>query len=446
MISSPGVGSGLNVNSIVSQLMALERQPLDRLNAKKADFEAQLSAYGRLKSALSDFHTAMDDLSSPSDFKLFNATSGNEDVFTASANSDAAKGSYGIEVTQLAEAHKMGSVVFGDADTTTVGNAGDQLQITIDGESFSVEIGAKTLTEVRDAINAASDNVGVTASIVQEDNTSFYLTLTSQETGTANAMSLAFTDSGGGSISDPLTMAATNAALNATLVVDGTYNISRASNTITDAIDGITLELQSADVGTRHELDIERDIEGITEQAQAFVDAYNNLRSTIQTLRGNELEADNTLLNMERQIRNELNTAPTGLSGTFSYLVEIGVSVDVDGNMSLDSDEFESALASDFNGVTQLFGNDDQGFAFRLEALADSLLESDGLVDARTDGINDSIESIGSRIDNKEQRMEQVEQRYLKQFSGLDGLVARLNTTGSFLNQQLATLPFIALG
>lgn len=441
MISSPGVGSGLDVNSIIDKLMALERQPLQAYQTRKSQYNAQLSAYGKLKSAISSFQSAMEALNAPSDFKLYTASSSAEDVFTASADSSAARGSYDVEVTSLATADKMGSASFADADTTTVGTTGDQMTLTVAGQSFSVAIGGKTLDAIRTAINDATDNTGVTASIVEESTSSYRLTLTSQETGTANAISVSFADASGNAIADPLQMAHTRAATDATLTIDGTYSITRSSNTISDAISGVTLELQSADPGTTHTLGVSRDTEAVGKAAQGFVDAYNNLRKTVTDLRGGALEADSTLLSIENQLRGVLNSPPSGGGGSYSYLAEVGVSIQKNGDMALDQDRFDQALADDFNGVAELFGNDTSGYAARLDALAGRWLQSDGLIETRKDGVNSSIDSLNTRIEDLNRRLDSVEQRYRAQFTALDTLMGRLQTTSSYLGQQLASLP-----
>lgn len=444
MISSPGIGSGLDVNSIVTQLMAVERQPVDRLQAQKSTYKSQLSAYGQLKSAISSFRDSMGKLDATSDFRLFSAKSSDEDFFTATAGSAAAAGSYNIEVVRIAERHRMAA---GDANTfattdTDIGASGT-MSITVGSEpAFSVDLAGKSLADIRDAINNASDNGGVTASIIKDD-VGNRLVLTSDETGSSNAVSVSYSGS------DPFAFQTlntdrdssggfTSADLDAVLTLEGTFTVTRSSNSIDDAIDGLTLNIKSAGTAT---LEVKRDIEGITKKAQAFVDAYNNLKSTIDTLRGGTLEAENTLLSIDRQLRSAFNTTPTGLTTSLQYLSEVGISFQKDGKLALNSDTLKTALESDFDGVAQLFSNDDQGYAFRVRNIADSILQTDGLIDARRDGINDRISSIDSRIDSLNRRLEITETRYRKQFSALDGLVAELTKTGNFLTQQLAALP-----
>lgn len=440
MISAPGVGSGLDVNSIVSQLMTIERRPLDRLEADKQDLETQLSAFGQLKSSLTTFQSAFADLKTVNAFEVYKAESSDETAFTATANSSAAISFNSIQVVNLAEAHKMGSVAIADTDTTTLGGAGDQLTATINGNAFSVDIGGKTLTQIRDAINDAPDNTGVSATIISENSGSHRLVLTSTKTGNDNALNLSFTGTVGTAlgltdINDPL-------QLDAEILVDGLYTVTRASNTIDDAIAGITLNLLG-ETTSAAQLTVSRDVDKVTETVQGFVDAYNELKTMFDSLsgEGNDLEADNTLRSIENRIQDVFNTTPTGLTTSLTYLSEIGVTFQRDGTLALDSNDLTTAVNSDFSGVAELFAHDDQGYLFRLDTLIDGFVQTDGLIKVREDGLNSRIDSTDQRIDDMEYRLQLREQRLRDQFSALDELMGQLNGTSQFLSQQLAVLP-----
>ncbi|MFC6806053.1 flagellar filament capping protein FliD [Methylophaga thalassica] len=199
-ISSLGVGTGLDLESIVTGLMDIERQPLDRLESKQSTINAQISAYGSFKSKLSTFQSAMESLSSASSFKVFQANSQDEDLFTATATSTAATGSYNIDVTQIATRDKLASSAFTDYNTT-VGEG--TLTISVGSESFDVTIDSSnsSLAQIRTAINNASENTGVTASIITDDSGA-RLVLTSNETGTDNAISVSVSGDSDGNDSD----------------------------------------------------------------------------------------------------------------------------------------------------------------------------------------------------------------------------------------------------
>lgn len=435
MISSPGIGSRLDVQSIVTQLMSLERRPLQILQQSKSNLDAQLSAYGRFRSALSSFQTALKDLKSVDAFKVYSATSSNSDALTASADADAAIGTLDVQINRLAQAHKQGSQAIADTGTTTLGGAGDQMTISVDGTDTVLDLGGMTLSQIRTAINEA--DAGVTATIISENASSHRLVLTSTETGSAKAMSLSFS----GTLGTDLGMATINnvgslAELDAEIVVDNMYTITRGSNTINDAIDGLTLTLK-AETASAATLTMARDTEAVAESVQKFVDAYNALRSTITSLRGKELKSDSTLRSVEAQIQAIFNTPPDGLDASFSHLSQIGASIQKDGTMKLDKTALTDAIATDFDGVAQLFANDDQGYMYRLDAAVTGLLQSDGLLDGREDGIKERQKSVTSRIDNMQYRLQLVEQRYRAQFTALDAMLGQMQGTSQFLLQQL---------
>jgi len=440
MISAPGIGSGLDVNSIVNQLMEIERQPLNRLESSKKDLEVQLSAFGQLNSALTTFQSALGDLKTVDAFEVYKAVSSDEGAFTATADSSAATGFVDIQVVSLAEAHKMGSKAIADQDATTLGRAGDRMTFTVNGEAFTVDGGGMTLSQLRNAINDAPDNTGVSATIISENSGSNRLVLTAAETGNANAINLSATgrlrrDLDLGDINDP-------AQLDAELLVDGLYTITRSSNTISDAISGITLNLL-AETSSDVQLNVSRDTGSVTESVQAVVDAYNELKTTIGNLsgEGNDLEADNTLRSIESQIQSVFNTPPSGSGGGFAYLSEVGVAFQRDGMLSLDSGALQNAIDTDFAGMAELFANDDQGYLFRIDALIGNIVQADGLIDIRQDGLNSRIDRVDQRISDMEYRLELRQQRLLNQFNSLDALMGQLQGTSTFLTQQLAALP-----
>ncbi|MCU7812438.1 MAG: flagellar filament capping protein FliD, partial [Candidatus Thiodiazotropha sp. (ex Notomyrtea botanica)] len=257
-ISAAGIGSGLEIESIITSLMEVEQIPLQSLQVKAGDLLTQVSAYGTLRSALATFQDSASALSSSDSFNFFTAASGDEEAFTATADNDAAVGSYSISVDNLAAAHKLGSTTVIANSSTLVGNTGDQMTITIGTESFTVDIGARSLSSIQDLINEATDNVGVSAGIVQESDTSVHLVLTSENTGLDNQISVAFTDDLGGAIADPLGMAQIQAADDAQITIDNTYIISRSSNTIDDAIEGVSIQLLSETTATS-QLTVSRD-------------------------------------------------------------------------------------------------------------------------------------------------------------------------------------------
>ncbi len=436
MISAPGVGSGLDVNSIINQLMAIESRPLLQIDSREGEYNAELSALGQVKGALSSFQDAMSGLADTAKFNVYSALSSDEDVLTASATNSAAPGSFAIQVTQLAQHHKMASNPFADEDTVVTAIAGAKATIEVDSDSFDVVIQDKTLAEIRDAINQAADNTGVTATIINED-LGTRLIVTANQTGTANAVSMSFTDGNDAPIADPLGMAtiAGSEAQDAQLTVDG-FNVTRSSNVIDDVIEGVTLNLHDEGSGPVT-LNLARDNDAIVESVQAFVDAYNNLQNVLSDVGAGTLSGDGILLTIQSRILSEFNTPAGGVSSSFSYLSEVGVSIQKDGKLGLDNDKVSTALIDDFNGFAQLFADSNEGFAVRLESLAGAMIDDDGLLDVRTDSLNDRIDGLADDRDAVERRLDSTEQRLRAQFAALDSLLGQMQATSSFLTQQL---------
>lgn len=435
MLSAAGVGSGLDIEGIINQLMVLERRPLNALEARKDEYNAELSAVGRLKSIVSSFQSAMKNLKTTDAFEVYTASSDDEEVFTVTANSAASVGTLDIQVTNIAETHKMGSVVFADTDTTVVGGAGDQVTLSIGTTSFTVDVSGMTLGDIRNAINDATDNVGVSAVIVNETDTEHYLVLTSDSTGIANTIGLSFT----GGVGTTLGMTTINAAEDAQLLLDGTYTVTRPSNTITDAVDGLTLNLKSESTSAVT-LNIDRDVASVTASVQSFVEAFNEIRSTIDSLRTGELQADSTLRTIESGIVNILNVPRDGLVGSYKVLSQVGLTIQKDGSMGLDTGKLESAINTDFRSLAELFANDNVGYVYQLESLLNEFLNADGVLDNRTDGINARLGRVDDQIANMEFRLGRIEERFRQRFSALDALMGQLTATSNFLVQQLAGL------
>ena len=444
MITAPGIGSGLDINGIVSQLMELERQPLQALERKQDQLEAQLSAYGKLKSSLSSFQDAMQELGTLDAFKNYAASSSDETLLRVEADATASPGSYTVSVNRLAQHHKLGSGEFLATDTFG-GNAGDALSIQVGtdpAETISIDLGtAKTLDEIRDAINGDANNPGVSATIINGNDGKQKLVLTADDSGQASALTLGYAGSledatfGFQTIND---IGGNLALLDSEVVVDG-YLVNRSGNSLGDVISGVTLDLQKAEPGTEIQVSIDRDLEATRESVQAFADAYNELRSSIKSLRNGQLEADGTLLQMERQLLNVMNNPPT--EGVFKHLSEVGVSVQKDGTLSVNTTRLDRALQDDFSGVAELFAREGSGYARRFDDLVAGWLGTEGLVESRTDGLDARIQGFEERQIAMERRLDQVEARYRAQFSALDSLMSQLQGMSSYLSQQLAALP-----
>ena len=388
-ISAPGIGSNLDVNNIVSQLMALERRPLQALDRKEATFQAQLSAFGTLKGALATFQSALAGLNDGSKFQAYKATVADSGIATVSAANSAAPGSYALEVTQLAQAQKL--VAVGQASASAAIGAGtltfefgtigggtfDAQTGRYTGATFSangsgaktVTIGASsnTLAGIRDAINAAK--LGVTASIINDGSgTPYRLALTVNDPGQAKSLKISV--AGDAALSsllahDPAAaqqLSETASARNAQLKIDGVA-ITKTTNTISDAIEGVTLNLLKTNAGGATAVAVVRDSGTIKGAVEGLVKAYNEINSTFKNLssydaatkQGAVLQGDFTILSLQSSIRSALTRALTATGGAYSNLSQIGVTFQKDGTLALDSARFQTALDNAPNDIAALF-------------------------------------------------------------------------------------------
>jgi len=388
-ITSTGLGSGLDVNGLVSKLIAAESQPLKQLNAKEATYQARLTAYGTVKSTLSAFQSAVSGLSSANAFQTLAANSADTSVYTATAGLTAVAGSYDIEVVNLAASQKLVSGAF-TAVTDVVGTGTLTFQFgTTSGSTFTansnkssqdviIDSSHSSLSGIRDAVNAA--DIGVTATIIN-DGTGYKLLFTSNDTGADNSLKVTTSSDGdgndldnsglsqlaydpAGSAGNGKNLTETVAAQDATLNVDGITGIKKSSNTITDLIQGITLNLVKPSAsGVSAKLTVGSDPTSVKGLVQKFVSAYNDVNKTLsdvtsydpKTQKGGLLLGDSTILSLERHLRSLLTSNIDGLSGNYNLLSDIGVSFQKDGTLSLDSKKLETALNTSPEDVASIF-------------------------------------------------------------------------------------------
>ncbi|MEM7082000.1 MAG: flagellar filament capping protein FliD [Pseudomonadota bacterium] len=470
MITAQGIGSGLDVASIVSQLVAAEGQPgFLRLSTREASIQSQLSALGSLKSALAEFQSALDPIKDIDDFRSRSTTSSNEALFTATATSSAVPSSYDVEVVRLAQSHKLASEAFTSAEES-VGFGTLTIQLGSDPlNRFSINIAedlppptdpddpvplpTTTLEAIRDAINNADDNRGVGASIVEAEDGA-RLVLTATGTGVENEITV-IAEGGDGGLSalefgahvGAPTMTELQEAVDAEIRVD-TFTRTSGSNSISDAIDGVTINLVSASEGSTSQLTIAYDQTVAADKIRTFVESYNTLLDAFNGLSSFDAETntastllgDATLRDVSSALRREMGGGGVQGYGFYRSLSVVGITTEIDGKLSIDDTVLTNSLSSDFDSVGQLFADAD-GFAVRLDAILEPYTQTGGRIDTRTDGLQESIDLITEQRDRLNLRLASVEERYLRQFSALDSIVSQLTNTSNFLAQQLNSLP-----
>jgi len=450
-ITAGGIGSGLDIDSLVSQLVAAEGKPtLVRLDTKEARLQSDLSAYGALKGALSKFQDSITALNDISAFQARKSTSSNSDLFIAPADNTAVAGVYDIEVTQLAQAAKFRS---GDgeftASTDVVGTGTLDLTLGIDTFQITIDDSNKTLEGIRDSVNAATDNPGITASIINVDGGT-QLVLSSNKVGLANTIDVVAVetlpnDGSGLALLATASLSVVDAAQDAKIKVDG-QTATRDSNSFSDVIAGVTFNLKKAEPATIETLTIELDADSVKSKVNSFVAAYNSLADTMNSLSSynadtgvaGALQGDSALRGVQSQLRQMISSSVSGLD--FSTLAEIGVTTDESGHLTVNTTDLDEVIAADFTNVSQLFASDN-GLANSLDAILEGYIATNGILDARTDGIQTSIDSIGEDRLRLDRRLLALETRYRAQFTAMDLIVGQLQALGGYLTQQLASLP-----
>ena len=431
MLTAAGVGSGLDIDSIISQLMVLESRPLERLQQQRAAVDLQISANGTLRSAIARLESAAASLADTDKLGGVVGNSSDEDVVGVTASLDVDPQTYLVDVTQIATSHRMTTSAFADADTEV--GSGD-LTIEVDGESMTLSLatGSNTLRQIKDAINASEDNPGVTASLISVD-AGTQLVLTSDETGLANEITIT-KDSPG---LDPLTFSQVGTLQDAEFTIDG-LDVTSSSNTVVDAIEGVTLTLGSVGTST---VSFATDAAAISEAVQSFVNEYNNLRANITGLREGVMSGDSTLLSLESRLSREISDEISLSDDTKAYMFELGVSFNDVGDLTFDQSKLTDLVAADPVRVLDIFSAEDSGLAVRIENVLKGYTEDGGVLASRNDVLESRTRGIDRQIGNAQYRLGVTEERLRAEFTALDTLISQLNVTSGYLAQQLASLP-----
>lgn len=442
-VSSLGVGTGLDLNSVLSSLMAAEKQPLTRLETRITTANSKISTFGRLKAKLDVLLNAATKLSSSFNLSAMSAKSSDDKISTATAAFNAPAGSYALSVSQLASAQKSFSNA--QASGTTFGQG--TLNFTIDGELKSVDLtdqASYTLQDVRAKINAA--NIGVSATVIS-GTAGDRLVLTGTETGAAGAFTLAVadgtTDAPAVGLSalqsfDEVTVGlARTTAQDAVFTVDGVAATS-STNNVTTAVNGLTINLLTTGSST---LTVETDNTKIKDALKAFVDAYNDINTLIKenanydsaAKKAQPLNGEMTIRNIQSVLSSTRSSVPAALSGaTYQTLSALGVSIGKDGSLSMDESKLQTALSTSSADALQTLNA--YGTAFKDSV--NNILDSDGIIQSRIDGLNAQLKSYNDNKTSLQVRLNLIEQRYRAQFTALDRITAQLQVMSGYIGQQ----------
>lgn len=470
-ISSAGIGSGLNVEDLVSKLVAAERTPITQLTKRTDGLKTELSTFGKVQSALATLRDAASKLTSPSTWSGTLVTSSNPSAVAVTAGNGAAIGNVAISVSQLAQSQTLVSGTPYASSTTTVGQG--SLTITLgkwatDGGdpptytgftdkagatpiTINIGSGQDTLTGIRDAINAAG--AGVTAAIVN-DASGARLTLRSTETGETNAFRIEATGGLTDLAYDPrvgvTSLIQTLPAQNARALING-IDFSAESNTLKEAIDGLNISLLNTTT-IPASVAVTQDKDSIKKLITDFTTAYNAVNALLReqtkydsaSKTAGALQGDPTAIGLQNQLRGIIGGTTT-LAGSIGRLAQIGLEAGSDGNIKTSDTKLTTAL-SDLDSLKKLFmgldsGNSsNDGFAQRIRSYIDGALGSDGRVTSKQAGLQKLIDNNNKRMDELEDRVSLSEARLRARYSALDTQMAKLSGLSDYVTQQLANL------
>ena len=449
-ISSPGIGSGLDVNTIVSQLMKIEQRPLDLLQTKASGIETKISSFGQIKSAMSALYDAAKGLADLDSWRGKLLSSSDESILKGSATGEATAAQFSVQVNALAQAQAVasGSVASGAA----IGASGT-LSIQLgswsgDGSSFSgagasvdIAIDANdSLATIAGKINKA--DAGISA-VVVKGATGEQLLLRSSKTGEENGFALSVSDPGLGKLAyDPASVAANDGATRTQAAQDALFTINgiaskSASNTVTDVVPGLTLNLMKTSA-TPVDVSISEDTKAIKTKLETFVQAYNKVNSVIADLTrynqatssGQPLQGDSTAVALQTSLRRIIGTP----NAEGAYLSDLGLQLQRDGSLSMNATKIDAALA-DLPKLQKLLTDGTSGFVTQIRDFAFKANGVEGSITSRNNALQASLKSNQSDQDRMSLLLDQRQKSLLKQYQSLDASMGSMSSLGSFVSQ-----------
>ncbi|HDS6880503.1 MULTISPECIES: flagellar filament capping protein FliD [Citrobacter] len=461
--TSLGVGSNLPLDTLLTNLTTAEKKRLNPITQQQSANTARLTAYGTLKSALEKFQTANTALNKPELFRSTNVTSSTEDL-KVSTEAGAAPGIYTISVTQLAKAQSLSTTADIKSTKDALGDTSAEtrtIKIEQPGRKEPLEIKLKSnqtsLDDISKAINDADS--GISASIVKVKDDEYRLVLTAAE-GTESKMSISV--DGDSKLNDLLSydsktgngkMEQLVGAENAQLTMNG-IKIERQSNKITDAPQGVTLELTKEVTDAR--VTVTKSDEKATEAIKGWVDAYNSLIDTFNTLtkytevdpgaeaqdkNNGALVGDSVVRTIQTGIRAQFANANS--EGVFKTLNEIGITSDgTTGKLKIDDTKLKKALDENTASVRELLVGDgkETGITTKIATEVKGYLADDGVIDSAQDNINATLKKLTKQYLSVSASIEDTVARYTAQFTQLDTMMSKLNNTSTYLSQQFTAM------
>lgn len=458
-ITFQGIGSGLEVGTIVEAIVDAEKVPYEsRLSYQESVTSADISAAGSLKSALETIQTALAGIADTDEYQQ-RTVAGADDFISITSNSAANVGSYDIKVDVLASAHKLVSEEIGSDEAVGEGT----LSFASGDNAFTISVSdTETLSEIRDKINDSEENESINATIITDDNGE-RLVFSSKETGVANAITVTVDDTSDANNTDALGLSRLTSsnlieatqAIDAQITIDNTVTISSSTNEFVNVIDGVDItakKIQGVD-DSHSQVRITEDNSNIEKSLEEFISAYNSLvdlnTNFGQVGDGNSgvMVGDSLLRGVMTKIRNEFTASFDFGSNETMSLSELGVRSDQYGKMSIDSEDLNEFINNNVDNVQQLLvGTDSKpGFAATLTNILDFYTQADGVIQSRIDSKELKLDKLSDDREAFTRKMDSLEARLYTQYNSMDLLVSGLNSTSSYLMAQLDNMPGVVL-
>jgi flagellar hook-associated protein 2 len=441
LITSTGIGSGLDISAIVSSLTtAYGAAQTAQLSNQANTLDSQVSAYGTFTSALDTLKLALPALEDPRQLAGFAATVADKNIASATTSSNAVAGQYSLQVNSLATPATLTSHPLVGGSSTVVGTG--TLTIAVGGASTSINIDStnNTLAGIASAINSANNNPGVTASIITT-TAGARLVIAGTATGAVNAITVSSSGGDGGLASLALTQ--TQAAQDASFSINN-FAATSASNVVSNAITGVTIDLlQPSAANTPTTLTVSPDSSAAQSSISGFVTALNGVLGSIRTLTGynpstqvaGPLNGNATLESFQNQLQNILDAITTGGTGGVHSLADLGITANTDGSYSTSSTTLGNALAASLTSVGSLLGGTN-GIATRLSNLIDGYTKPGGLLDTINQGLQSSLSNVSKQQAALNAQLATYSATLTAQYNAMDAAVAALKSTQMYLNAE----------
>lgn len=465
MVGITGIGSGMDIDAIVTAMVNAEKAPKEAQLARlEKSTTTKFSALGQLKSALGEFQTALKALSDSALFEKRMSSSSDTASLTVAATKDALPGTYQVEVGRLATASKVASAAVDSSFSSGTGEETFTIKLGTADAGTEVKIAAGSdLASTRDQLNAALKDKGISVNIVSnpgsatgESRLVFTSTTTGAGkdvivTGSGNLDALKVDGTQALNSTDPASAGYIAQAADAQFSIDG-LALTSPSNSVTGAIPEVTLELLAKTEADKPlTVSVGQNAAEVTDAVNKFVEAYNKLIKTSNSLTsvvsvgdGKEpvvggLVGDATVRNVLSAVRNQL-VNPVNGQGDLRVLADLGIATEKDGTLKVDADKLKAAVEGNFEGVGAFFSGD-TGLMTRLDNSIDGFIKTGGVLEQRMNGLQSTISDIDKQKENLNLRIEKVQARLYAQFNAMDALVGQLTQTSDRLTQSLASLP-----